>query len=247
MSTPSRSLSLAGATNFRDLGGYLGHGGQMVRWRTLFRSDNLSRLTSQDIATLGEVGVSKALDLRGVAERSADPYLLPGIDSHSLAIEPTVLTGMKALLESGHRLSAQDAVELMLQTYRDFVHDNAPRFAELFGHLLGSREPLVIHCTAGKDRTGFAAALILLALGVDRSVVMEDYLLTNALYRTPRAPSIYVSSDVQDVLVRVQAEFLVSSLHEIDTAYGGVEPYLAQALGVGRLERELLVLQYLQA
>jgi len=74
----------------------------------------------------------------------------------------------KELLESGHALTAQDTVRLMQQTYRAFVHDNAPRFAELFGHLLESDAPLVFHCTAGKDRTGFAAALILLALGVPR-------------------------------------------------------------------------------
>ena len=113
----------------------------------------------------------------------------------------------------------------MQETYRAFVNDNAAAFAALFEHLLASDAPLVFHCTAGKDRTGFAAALILLALGVPRPVVMQDYLLTNELLRMDSAPAYGIPPEVMQVLWRVQAEFLDAALHAVDTDHGGVDAY----------------------
>ena len=127
---------------------------------------------------------------------------------HALPIEPTVVQRMKDLLVAGRALTPQQTVALMQETYRAFVNDNAAAFAALFEHLLASDAPLVFHCTAGKDRTGFAAALILLALGVPRPVVMQDYLLTNELLRMDSAPAYGIPPEVMQVLWRVQAEFL---------------------------------------
>ena len=179
MTRPTRSIALQGASNFRDLGGYPGLGGRTVRWRRLFRSDHLARLSAQDQQALAGLGIARAVDLRGEAERNALAYTLPGVQYHPLTIEPTVVQRIQEVLRSGASLSPQDAAGLMQDTYRGFVHDNAPRFAALLRMLVERDDPLVFHCTAGKDRTGFAAALILLALGVPREVVMEDYLLTN--------------------------------------------------------------------
>ena len=94
---------------------------------------------------------------------------------------------------------------------------------------------------------GFAAALILLALGVPRAVVMQDYLLTNELFRMPRSTPGLVSQEVLDVLWRVQEDFLDAALHALEADFGGVQPYLQQALGLGRTEQERLVALYLQA
>jgi len=246
MQIPSRSLNLAGASNFRDLGGYIGLDGRPVRWRKLFRSDHLATLTPADLAVLTDLGLSRAYDFRGVTERAAVPYDLAGVASHSLPIEPTVVQRMKDLLETGHRLTAQETVALMQETYRAFVSDNGPRFADLFTHLLASDTPLVFHCTAGKDRTGFAAALILLALGVPRPVVMQDYLLTNDLLRMDTAPAYGVPPEVMQVLWRVQEDFLDAALHAVDADHGGVEKYLQTALGVGPAERKRLAELYLQ-
>ena len=245
MNAPSRSLNLSGATNFRDLGGYRGRDGRMVRWRRLFRSDHLAGLTPEDVKTLGEIGLSRALDFRGVAEREATAYAVPGVRQHALPIEPTVVQNMRALLDAGQTLTARDAVALMQQTYRAFVNDNAHRYAEFFEHVLDDDAPLVFHCTAGKDRTGFAAALLLSALEVPRPVVMEDFLLTNALYRRQHTTSqTDAPQEVLDVLWRVQAEFLEAALHAVDTDHGGMERYL-EKLGVGRSARDLLVQRYL--
>ncbi len=243
---PDRSLQFSGASNFRDLGGYTGADARPVRWRRLFRSDHLAALTPQDAERLAELGVSRSFDFRGVDERAAVPYELPGVAQHSLPIEPTVVQRMKDLLDAGERITPEHTVALMQETYRAFVLDNADRFKALFEHLLDSDAPLVMHCTAGKDRTGFAAALILLALDVPREVVMQDYLLTNQLYRMPTVPGARAPREVLHVLWRVQQEFLDAALHAVDADYGGVLPYLSRALGVGEAERAQLKRWYLQ-
>ena len=248
MSNPlDRSLNLAGASNFRDLGGYRVADGRVVRWRRLFRSDHLAALTASDTQVLESLGVTRALDFRGGSERAAAAYQLPGVVQHPLPIEPTVVQGMQGILAAGETLTAQRTVELMCLTYRNFVRHNASRFAELFAQMLRSDAPLVFHCTAGKDRTGYAAALILLALGVPRSAVMHDYLLTNDYYRMPTARDPRVTQEVLDVLWRVQSEFLDASLQTVDEDFGGLDAYLAKQLGVGAAAREQLRRVYLQA
>ena len=244
--SPTRSLPFTGVTNFRDLGGYTGHGGRPVRWRRLFRSDHLAGLTPQDQALLAELGVARAVDFRGQAESAAHAYALPGVAYHPLAIEPTVIQRALDLQRTGRQLTAQDAVGLMQDTYRGFVNDNAPRFAELFGLLLESDAPIVFHCTAGKDRTGFAAALILLALGVRRDVVMQDYLLTNTLYRHPVGLGGAAPDEVLQVLWRVQEEFLETALHGVEVEYGGIDSYLERVLGINAAARKKLASLYLQ-
>ena len=247
MPRPTRSLPLTGATNFRDLGGYAGHGGREVKWRRIFRSDHLATLTPHDQALLAELGLARSIDFRGEAERAALAYALPGVQQHPLGIEPTVVQRIQEVLRSGAPLSAQDAVRLMQDTYRGFVHDNAPRFAALMRLLLESDAPLVFHCTAGKDRTGFAAALILLALGVPRAVVMQDYLLTNALYRPPAGLATAAPPAVQQVLWGVQEDFLNASLHMVDAEFGGITPYLHDVLGLDAPAQNELARMYLQA
>jgi len=244
---PDRVLPLEGATNFRDLGGYAGRGGRMVRWRRLFRSDHLGGLTAADKAVLAELGLARALDLRGVAERAAAPYDLPGVTQHSLAIEPTVVQRMQDLAATGERLTVPVVGGLMKDLYRGLVNDQARRYAELFEHLLQADAPLVFHCTAGKDRTGFAAALVLLALGVPRDVVMHDYLLTNQVFQQPPRGRREISDEALAVLWRVQQGFLDAALHAVDTDHGGVERYLRQRLGLGPVALDALAARYLVA
>lgn len=245
MNTPSRRLELLGSSNFRDLGGYVGHAGRPIRWHRLFRSDHLGELAPQDVAALSALGLTRVCDFRGAQERAAQPCVLPGVTVHALSIEPTVMQGMQSLLAAGKTLTPQATVQLMEQTYRDFVHDNSPRFAQLFDHLLQDDTPLVFHCTAGKDRTGFAAALILLALGVSPAVVMQDYLLTNDFYRQPRTRSTLVSQEVRDVLWKVQARFLEAALQVVGSEHGSIESYLEKTLGLGPTQRRRLEQLYL--
>ena len=242
---PARTIALSGASNFRDLGGYTGHGGRSLKWRRLFRADHLAALTPDDLARLGALGITRSADFRGATERAAQAYALPGIATHTLDIEPTLI--QQALIQQGDSLTTAQAVRLMHDTYRSFVTDNAPRFAQLFALLLDSDAPIVFHCTAGKDRTGFAAALILLALGVPRAVVMQDYLLTNSLYRPPShwGDAATTPAGLQ-VLWRVQEDFLDAALHGVEVEYGGIAPYLERVLGLNTTAQKHLSQLYLE-
>lgn len=247
MSAPSRSLNLAGATNFRDLGGYRGRDGRSVRWRRLFRSDHLAGLTADDQAELARLGLARSFDFRGVDERAITAYELRGVRQHSLPIEPTVVQSLAALREAGERITPGHAVDAMRDTYLGFVRHGGPRFGALLRHLADDDAPAVFHCTAGKDRTGFAAALLLSALGVSRDVIMDDFLLTNAFYRrAPGSSHTDLPQEVLDVLWRVQAGFLEAALEAVDREHGGLEGYLG-AIGIGPAERERLAGNYLEA
>ena len=245
---PTRHIALDGTSNFRDLGGYTGQDGRAVRWRRLFRSDHLAALSADDQALLLGLGLARVCDFRGVTERSELACALPGAQVHSLAIEPAVVQGMKSLMDAGQRLTAQDTMVLMEDTYRAFVLDNTPRFKQLFAHLLDNGEPLVFHCTAGKDRTGFAAALILQALGVSRALVMQDYLLSNDYFRLPLAVQNEPSALPQEalaVLWRVQQSFLEAAFEAVETDYGDLSGYLLQGLGIDATARRRLAELYL--
>ena len=243
---PRRLVALHGASNFRDLGGYPGQGGRPLRWGRLFRSDHLAGLDAADREQLAARGLARTLDFRGHAERAAAPYELPGVAQHVLAIEPTVVQQMREVVGAGRRLTGDVVAELMCELYRGLVHDQAERFAEFFEHLLHDDSPVVFHCTAGKDRTGFAAALLLLALGVPRELVMADYLLTNEFYRPPPLPASDTPRDALAVLWSVQPSFLEAALQAIERDHGGVERYLSQRLGLGDAARATLARRFLQ-
>lgn len=246
MTVFTRSVALSGASNFRDLGGYAGQDGRLVRWRRLFRSDHLAGLTAQDAQTLSGLGLARAVDLRGQHESAAQSYSLSAVRYLALPIEPTVVQRAKEMAQAGQQMTAPIARDLMQDTYRAFVSDNAQQFAALFAHLLEEDTPLVFHCTAGKDRTGFAAALILRALGVSEGVVMQDYLLTNGLYRRPQAVLGSAPQEVLDVIWRVQADFLHAAFDAVERDHGGLERYLRQRLLLDGAARERLSRLYLQ-
>jgi protein-tyrosine phosphatase len=244
--SPARHLNLAGASNFRDLGGYPAKDGRTVRWRQIFRSNHLGHVTEADIVVLRGLGLRSAFDFRGTEERVAAICGLEEIAVHSLPIEPTVVAALRARLAQGIALSSDDALEVMRDSYRNYVRYNTPSFRALFAHLLGDHAPLVIHCTAGKDRTGFACALILQALGVPDEVIAHDYLLTNRFYRRDASASSDLPDDVRQVLGSVETSFLAAAYEAIAADYGDLESYFSDGLGVGARERETLRARYLE-
>src|ERR1700691_2059699 len=244
--SPARHFNLAGASNFRDLGGYPGKDGRAVRWRQIFRSNHLGHLTAADVEVLRGLGLKSAFDLRGTEERATASCAIEEIAVRSLPIEPTVVGELRARLDAGSPLSSTEAADAMRNSYRSYVRENTPRFHALFTHLLEDRAPLVIHCTAGKDRTGFACALILHALGVPDDVIAEDYLLTNRFYRRDPAASPDLPEEVRQVLGTVQLSFLAAAFEAIDADYGDLENYFSSGLGIGAEQRARLQARYLE-
>ena len=245
--SPARHFNLAGASNFRDLGGYPAKDGRTVRWRQIFRSNHLGHVTEADIEVLRGLGLKSAFDFRGTEERIAAMCDLAEIAVHSLPIEPTVVAALRARLAAGATLSSADALEVMQDSYRNYVRYNTQNFRALFAHLLEDRAPLVIHCTAGKDRTGFACALILHTLGVPDDLIAQDYLLTNRFYRRDPAASNDLPEDVKQVLASVEASFLAAAFDAISADYGDLESYLRDGLGIRAGERAELKTRYLES
>lgn len=244
---PQRVRALAGASNFRDLGGYLGHGGRRVRWGRLYRSDHLADLTDADRQALAALGLRRSFDFRGQHERAAKAYELPGVRQHALSIEPSVVQQQQALRAAGRTMTAALMGELMCDLYRRLVGERRERFAEFFDHLLRDEGPLVFHCTAGKDRTGVAAALVLMALGVERPVVEADYLLTNDVFRQPSPQAgDELPPQALAVLWRVREDFLSAAFAVIEQEFGGIESYLRGPMGLDAARRARLRELYLE-
>ncbi|MBA3772182.1 MAG: tyrosine-protein phosphatase [Ramlibacter sp.] len=230
------SVTIDGASNFRAL--------PFVKRGSLFRSDHLGALNGDDARQIQALGIRRVLDFRGIDERMSAACVLPDVTVHSLAIEPTIVQVLHGLMAAGHRITPAEVVAHMQDTYRGFVRLTTHRFAELFAHLLESNEPTVFHCTAGKDRTGFAAALILRSLGVPQEEVMRDYLRTNDLLKMPDPSRFGLTPEVAGVLWRVQPEFLGAAFEAADEDYGGLDAYLREGLGLGPTERSRMVELY---
>src|SRR6201997_3468284 len=243
---PIRHLNLQGASNFRDVGGYPASDGRSVRWRKIFRSNHLGHLTDADIGIVRELGVKTAFDFRGSEERTAAVCKVEEIDVHSLPIEPTVVAALRARLQA-RALSSADALEIMRESYRGYVRLNTHSFRELFAQILKDTAPLVIHCTAGKDRTGFACALVLHALGVPSDVIADDYLLTNRFYRRDPNASPDLPDDVRNAIGSVESSFLAAGFEAVRADYGSLENYFRDGLGLGAAERKELKARYLAA
>ena len=243
---PVRHLKLEGASNFRDVGGYPASDGRSVRWRKIFRSNHLGHLTEADIDIVRKLGVKTAFDFRGSEERTAAVCKVEEIDVHSLPIEPTVVAALRARLQA-RALSSADALDIMRESYRGYVRLNTHSFRELFAQILKDTAPLVIHCTAGKDRTGFACALVLHALGVPSEVISDDYLLTNRFYRRDPNASPDLPDDVRNAIGSVEASFLAAGFEAVRADYGGLEGYFRDGLGLGESERAELKARYLAA
>ena len=181
MDTRARLVPLEGSYNFRDLGGYRGHDGRHTRWGRLFRSDALHELTVDDVAALRAVGLRTVVDLRTERELHASgrgPLEPEPVAFHHLAVVQEGVRG--ADRAEGESLAApappgDDLAERYLW-YLDVGRDSLVEALTLMGD--ADRYPLVFHCSAGKDRTGVLAALVLELAGVDREAVVADYVLT---------------------------------------------------------------------
>ena len=234
--TGPRRLPFEGAQNFRDLGGYPVAGGRIVRGRTIYRSDNLAALTDTDLDRLAELGLRTIVDLRVPFERErARDRLPPGSVAKTVRIDLQPKDGDELLrgVRAG-TLDAEEVAAMLTEQYRRFVLDHAAELRRVFDAVLASDGlPLLVHCTSGKDRTGFAVAMILLALGADRETVLEDFLLTNEYRREvahffgPATPPAVV-----ELLTSVQRVYLDATFDQIDRSHGAFDAYLRDALGI---------------
>ncbi len=251
-----RRLPLEGGDNFRDIGGYRTEDGRYVRWGRLYRSNDLASLSGSDLRYLASLDVQLVCDFRSVPERSREPNKAIVVeDVPTVTAElPIKVAGvdpvdMRERIRTG-RVSSEGLERTMVAAYRSFVTDFSDQWADLFERISEPGNlPTIVHCTAGKDRTGFASALVLLALGVPKSTVYEDYLATNRyraghnrwLHRLVPIYSLFRTRGGDlDPLLEARRPYLAASFDAIEERYGSVDGYLEQRLGVTPERRERL-------
>jgi protein-tyrosine phosphatase len=254
---PAQQIRLEGAPNFRDLGGYRTTDGRRVRHGAVYRSESLAHLTPRDLDTLRRIGVRLAADLRSALERSRNPSRWPeGSEPQVLHVDITVdmRAGNEALLALLREdPSEEGALRLMTTNYRNLPRAFAPSLASIFDALACEAPslPFVFHCTAGKDRTGFLAAMLLSALGVERDEIDRDYALTTErsdLSRLLRGSAEYIETELGhppepamvEALVAARPHYLAAAFDAIDGEWGSVDAYLEAVGGLHAPRRDRL-------
>lgn len=234
---PDRFIALPGSINFRDFGGYRTEDGRQVRWRKLFRCGSLAMMTEPAHRSFADLGISVICDLRrdDEVEMSPTPGHAPFDCRQHIPIAPGSSPMLRASLEDTSQSSA-DRIRYMVDITREIARDHHAEYRQLFEHLLAADGAFLLHCSAGKDRTGFGAGLILTALGVPEDVVLEDYLLTNQAeslkqFMAQRMRGHYgphVDDESIAALTGVREEYLRAALDEVVTRHGSLVGYLEE-------------------
>jgi protein-tyrosine phosphatase len=248
--TPSSSferiLRIEGSHNLRDMGGYRSLDGRQIKWRTLYRSGLMAMLSSTGIAQFRQLGIATIVDLRANRERERRPTLWhqgQGIDY--LYRDHELTHGALDELMAKTLSNAEEYKELILAAYGNFPFEQVDSYRTLFRSLIAGRLPLLFNCTAGKDRTGVAAALVLFSLGIPRETIDLDYSLTEhaldkllgILFSDPRYAALASRpSEHYMPLFAANPIYIGASFQAIERCYGSVSEYLDVVLGVGRAE-----------
>ena len=256
-----RKLGMEGTPNFRDFGGYQTVEGRQVKWGYLFRSGQLSTLSDRDLALLDSLELDLVCDFRREEEQISEPSRFSQDRRPRVASLPIIPGSNSRFFEEAEKqgggqleFERQAMFDFMVEINRDFAEGQRETYSRMFREILELDEArFLVHCAAGKDRTGFAAALVLSVLGVPREVVMRDYMLTRQFFNPDREmerlQSKYGMEDVDSAAVRpmleVHEDYLARALQSTEDSYGSIERYLEEALGVGSAERNELRSRYL--
>ncbi|MBD0424825.1 tyrosine-protein phosphatase [Streptomyces sp. TRM S81-3] len=236
-----RLIELDGTVNFRDAGGYRTKDGQWVRMGAIYRTDSLEKLTDADLAKLKRLGISVDYDLRTTSERAAAPDRLPEGVRYVVA---NVVGDDSPLFSMPE--TAEEAAQLMIDGEKSMVSGESAKsaYSTVFAGLARDADGALYHCTAGKDRTGWASAALLTALGVPRETVMEDYLASNVYRAEANAAALAAmpaeQAAVYKPMLDVRAEYLNAGFAEVAEEFGSFAAYEQKALGLDARELRAL-------
>lgn len=246
-SEANRAVAVKGAVNFRDVGGYETKQGTHVKWGKVYRSAEISKLTDSDLLVLNAKHIDHIVDFRGDDEVSKAKDRLPaGAKYIQLAAGSEALGSFMAQLPA-----LQSGDSLMISFYSKTSHLKAkykPFFEDLL--TLPDSSALLFHCTAGKDRTGIGAALLLHALGVSDDDIMNDYLLTNEYRKTENEKMVAmmtkmgIKEQVAKDLSGVKSQYLAAAYNAITDKYGSVDLFLSKEIGLSSNDMALLRKKY---
>jgi protein-tyrosine phosphatase len=247
---PHRLVPFEAVRNFRDLGGYESRFGGAVRWGSVYRSAALHEMTVDDLRRFDQLGIVTVFDLRSALEFEEHPDPMPAINVPVLGrfmsqSEPPDFASM---------IDHDEGVAFMSQMCMNMLDYGNLEIGTVLGSLADRGElPAVFHCTAGKDRTGIVAALLLEVLGVDRADVLDDFELTER-YRGPQQDSTAfqrmvgfgMPPEAAAGALGAPRRMMGDVLDALDERYGGVERYLVgradmTPTSIDDLRRNLLV------
>jgi protein-tyrosine phosphatase len=262
---PGQSIEIASVPNLRDLGGWPTPGGGTVRYGLLFRSTDLTNLAGADMSAFAALGIRTVYDLRTAAERSSQPDRVPTgtrqvvLDLLKDSVDAAPAQLFKVLdnpRAANEMLGDGKGLTLFETGYREIVSLPSARsgYSRLFSDLRSEKHrPAIFHCTTGKDRTGWAAAAMLMLLGVPDDLVMKEYLLTNEqLLPTEQCTIEKFRSDGGDPdllfpLLGVAPEYLQAALGEMRKEFGTIEGYFSDGLGLDKNAQDELRTILIQA
>jgi protein-tyrosine phosphatase len=235
-----RVVTMVGASNVRDLGGWPTRDGGRVRFGQVYRSAALHGLTDADMATLTALDIRTICDFRGEGERTKWPSRLPAnIAVHELTIAPTIGASLRDLIANRDATRA-NVVEVMQEAYAAYATSWHHQYRRMFDLVLDCDGALLFHCTAGKDRTGFGAALLLSAIGVEDDAIWEDYLATNRLWSGDSELAATLPLEVGATLLSVDRAFLAAAFAAIAAEHASIAAYLETHLGLDDTRRSAL-------
>lgn len=260
MPGPEPERLIASVYNFRDLGGIRNRQGAVVRSGIIYRSSALDELDNDALNTLLSLHISEIFDFRAPAEVQEAPDRLPDTQPITYTALPIDLTRRfkldetrDVLIDASHEHSNLD--HLMIAANEDMVLQYTPVYRAFFARLLQRPdEPFVFHCTAGKDRTGLAAALLLAALDVPGKAIMEDYLSSNRFSELNTRKTVFwaklaslneISEAPLRSLLSVKPQYLEAAFKAIDEHYGNLDNYLHTGLDLDVTELKTLRQRYL--
>ena len=231
-----RHIPLSACFNLRDLGGYAGHGGRVVRWGAVYRADGLHRLPPEECGELADLGIRTVVDLRTPAELETAPsFCYDGIEVvHLPVLRETWGPAGTTVGED------DDPVEFLGARYMEMAEEGAAAIAATLQFIAAeARRPLVFHCAAGKDRTGVVAALLLSILGVSDDHIAADYHLSAQAMarlvdwiRANRPEAAEVMARQPSAMLDCPTEVIHEFLFALRFRHGSTDSYL-DGIGVG--------------
>jgi protein-tyrosine phosphatase len=233
-------IPLNNTYNTRTIGYIKTLNGLKIKPNVLFRSDNLSSLDNNDLEILSSLGIKKIVDFRSVREKSKEPDILPKnivYDELPIEADKNIRKEINDILNGNN---TKDMKSFLIQANHDFVLEYTPTFSKFIKNFIKYHEPTLFHCTSGKDRTGFASALILSILNVDRKTIYEEYLFSNYcidknLDKQVEKISIMMNITKEECLklkplLRVDIVYIKTAFKTIDNIYGSIENYIKNGL-----------------
>jgi protein-tyrosine phosphatase len=240
-----RLLKFEGVVNFRDLGGYSTTDNHSVKWGKLYRSGTFAHTSRADLKAIQQLNLSTLIDFRSAAEKQEEPNVLPDPMGFRVVEIPTLDDGNIAMvgevmqrIESGN-FDGFDPNHFMLEANTQFASKFTPQFTEFINTILDAKgSPVVWHCSAGKDRTGFASAVLLKILGVPQSTIIADYMVSKEYALAGRKNEIRMlrlfkgdeAADKLTIMMGVDESWLQAAFDEINRQWGDFDNYVHSGL-----------------